>query len=72
MNKKDVANFRKRIKRASQSLSIGGDMLLSFDIDKLDLMDKLYLSDRLKEGRAPVTYAYLERSIKPPALRGSN
>ena len=63
MDKANIARFKARIKRAQTSFSIGGDMMLSFDIDYMTLENAVALRDGLLQGRTPVTYKYLNDRI---------
>lgn len=63
MTKEKIQKFKARIKRAQNSFSIGGDMMLSFDIDGMSLDDMVALQAGLLGGRIPVSYKYLDERI---------
>lgn len=62
-DKKQVTNFRNRIRRATSSFSIGGDLLLSFEIDNMSPEQRLFLQQALLNSKSPVRYAYLDSKV---------
>ena len=63
MEKSKVTKFKARIKKANNSFSVMGDMLLCLEIDAMTREECI----ELKAAIAPVTYKYLDSKIQSEA-----
>lgn len=63
MKKETVAKFRTRIQRSRNSFNVMGDMMLQIDIDAMTMEVASELQAALLQGRAPVSYAYLDEKL---------
>jgi hypothetical protein len=64
LDKKIVANFRRRINKTKMSFGAMGDMLLCMDLDRLTNEEKVYLRDALTNSRKPLKYFYLDELVQ--------
>lgn len=64
MDKKTIQSFRTKIKKASTSFSVMGDMILHLQIDAMTASERTMLQEGLKASRAPLNYGYLDQKVQ--------
>lgn len=63
MDKKQIQNYRARIKKANSTLSCMGALILDMELDQMAPAQRHLLRDALLQGRAPVSYPYLDKLV---------
>ena len=69
LNLNEMKNFRRRIMRASNTLSVCGDLMLEMDIDFMSIETCKQLNDFLLSQKNVVQYAALTKKINSEIVR---
>lgn len=64
IEKKEIQNIRRRIRKAKRSYNAMGDMCLAWTFRDLTLEQLQFLRKTLAESRSPLTYLWLDEEIK--------